>query len=371
MKSIKNQINFERNALSKQDNMLIANLVDVDTKILRYPIHCALYKRFEDTYATYSNHVDLLGKLTELLNDQTSETIDDFIVENPSYSELTKICIAAIFIKKLYNSKDGGTFHVPLGLKSQNYLLKQLTERNLRQKSDKDEDIEERNWVHLLINIVRQGIRQKSVTSENKVKIISFNYDLILENILDNQFSNSENMEGKAWRDYIEILHPHGRCAPLPDEIDNTANLINEWADGIYVIQEDENKIPETIKQDRLRAKEIISTAREIYAAGFSFAGPNCRLLGIADSRAHSPYQSGGFDRKIYYCNWDGNIGLEMSTSRYSHSSEETTKPIFKGIPQTTKTSGSTKVIPQSGTIDRRLGVTDWIKMGVLGEMPG
>ena len=367
MKNIKDQIDFERSHILNQKSNFIETIVNVDTEILTYPIHSALYKRFKNGGGDYFIQISLLASLAELLNKQTSETIDDFIVENPSFSELTKICIASIFMKKLYNPESGKIFHAGLGLNYQTYLLKSLAERNLRQKNNR----KERNWVHLLINIVRQGIRQNSVTKQNKIRVISFNYDLILENILDDQFSNTENMEGKDWRDYFEILHPHGKCEPLSDEIDVATDLINEWADGIYVIQESEDEIPDAIKEDRLRAKEIISNAREIYATGFSFAGPNCRLLGLSESKAHKSIKKGGFNRKIYFCNWDGNLGLELSANKYIYKSAEETKVISPGVGKAFKTTGATEVIPQTGTPEKPLGVSDWIKTGVLGEMPG
>ena len=68
--------------------------------------------------------------------------------------------------------------------------------------------------MHLLINIAREGVRTEAINFENKIKIVTFNYDMVLEYILEKQFSNVSNdliPEGNDWADYIEIAHVHGR----------------------------------------------------------------------------------------------------------------------------------------------------------------
>ena len=89
---------------------------------------------------------------------QTADTIDAFIAQNPSVSDIVKIGIANIFFKKLYLRR-GSNEVDPWDLRS-------LTDRYLS---------DERNWVHLLINLVRHGYDSGWVTKENKVKIITFN----------------------------------------------------------------------------------------------------------------------------------------------------------------------------------------------------
>lgn len=57
-----------------------------------------------------------LSAFSKLLYNQTSETIDDFIVENPEYSRLAKIAIASIFMKLCYMFNDDNVearpFHI-------------------------------------------------------------------------------------------------------------------------------------------------------------------------------------------------------------------------------------------------------------------
>ena len=58
-------------------------------------------------------------QLVARLENQTSETIDDFIFQNPDLAEITKISVATIIFKRLY-AKDG---------KGDIYNLKQLDSR--------------------------------------------------------------------------------------------------------------------------------------------------------------------------------------------------------------------------------------------------
>lgn len=337
----------------------IYRAIDHNEEIFSIPIHATVFKTYTGTenYSHFNQQERALEELLGLLSNQTSETIDDFIVENPSYSRITKICIAAVFFKKLYE-KNG-----------KNISLKPLGQRNFKKRKRVGEvgDIyshyNERNWIHLLINIIRQGIRNEKVSPSNKVKIITFNYDMILEKVLDQQFSNSELMRGKSWVDYIEVIHPHGKCAPMLDNLDNVAETISDWASGIFVVQEHESDLPEELLEDRSKAKTYVLAAHEICAAGFSFAAPNCRLLGMQNPWGNLKYFSseGAFDRYFRFCNYDGNYGISRAVNAFE----------FDGNNPNGVSQASNIIDEQPGTPDKPLNVADWIRMGVLGELPG
>ena len=107
-----------------------------------------------------------LRALIDLLDGQTSETIDDFIVENPTYNEILKACIAVEIAKSTYTYNSESREIVP----------KKLAGRFLADKAGRPH----RNWIHLLINLVRQAIRTDQLKDGQKIRIISFNYDGIL-----------------------------------------------------------------------------------------------------------------------------------------------------------------------------------------------
>ena len=56
------------------------------------------------------------------------------------------------------------------------------------------------------------------VNPENKINIVTFNYDTILARAVV-QFSNSQMMQGKDYRDYVEIVHMHGECGELNEPV--------------------------------------------------------------------------------------------------------------------------------------------------------
>jgi hypothetical protein len=274
-------------------------------------------------------------QLVHLLDGQTSETIDDFIVENPSYSEIVKSCIAVEFFKVIYRYSEENSA----------YLIGGLSSRRVGKHG-------ERNWVHLLINIVRQGIREGKVSEKNKIKIITFNYDKILEYILDKQFSNTEKSY-PDYREYIEILHVHGECGSLQDNVANPSEVCRNWAEGIHVVNEPE--IPEEVASIRERAYEIVTSSNELYFCGFSFSGPNCRLLGLETVE----FTRSASRRTITFCNYDGNVGISKSVFKYDTRDGQVGGRI------------ATIVEEEAGTPDRPLGVSDWLKLGSLGELPG
>ncbi len=292
--------------------------------------------------STGTTILEKVKELQKLLDGQTSETIDDFIVENPSYANLTKIGIASQFIQSCYDFNNRQT------------IVQPFSERYYPSGSIPGE----RNWVHLLINIIRHGIRSHSVSPEKKVKIVTFNYDKILEYILEKQFRNTE-YPYRPYTDYIEILHMHGKCGDLKGTLSSPAETCLRWAKGIHVVNEPD--VPEYLKEKRDAAESIIKSAREIYFCGFSFSGPNCKLLGL-----DSP-DAGIETRLISYCNYDGNVGISKTVKKYERGLVfETDKvPISKDHPV------ATRIEEACGSSDKPLGISDWIKQGQLGELPG
>jgi hypothetical protein len=310
----------------------------------RFPIHGATAQRHiskdrRDLDAEAMNQ-DLarIRSLADLLNNQTSETIDDFIVENPSFSDLTKIAIAADFISRSYSLEDGA-------LRLKNFEARYWTTANGDRK---------RNWVHLLINIVRHGIRSGNVTKENKVQIITFNYDTVLELVLSKQFRNTES-NYSSYTDYISIQHVHGECGTLEDICKHPAKTCLDWASNINVVNE--QSVPDKVKMSREFARELTQLASELYFCGFSFSGPNCRLLGLDSPRNFTR------ERTISYCNYDGNVGIQKTVEKFKqHDLSSQVK--IDGAP-------ITHIEEASGTIGAPLEICDWFRLGYLGELPG
>lgn len=281
--------------------------------------------------------LELLSKIEDLLEDQTSETIDDFIVENPAAARLVKIGIATQLFMCSYHYDNNQEKFSPL----------QFQRRSVWNSK-------ERNWVHLLINIVRQGIRSKIVSGQNKVKIVTFNYDGVLERILDAQFSNTE-AGYDDWRSFVDIMHVHGYCGNIDDHVTDPAKTCVEWASNISVVNEQDT--PQALQGVRQNARSAIRNARKIYAAGFAFSRPNLELLAL------NTLNPSGL--KISFCNWDGNAGLRNAVGRLANDLEAR-RPGGARREQVL-----VKMEEASGKRGEELSVSDWFKAGYAGDLPG
>lgn len=273
-----------------------------------------------------------LQDLLRLLKNQTAETIDAFIAENPKSGALAKLMLAAMMLRSSYDPPKAGSGGP---LKARPFSARVLTCEHRPRINGLAPT--ERNWIHLLINLIRHAIDEHRVSSGNKIKLITFNYDTVLERVLIDQFSNREEPLG-SYTDYIEIQHVHGQVGTIEDSCQDPGLVAAEWAKGICVVKD--TQPCEEIANARRRARELISAAQTIYAIGFAFAGPNCRLLGLdKQPRNHL--------RTIKYCNYDGNRGIEEAVKKYTQHPD-----------------------PVAGDWSRPLSVTDYIKAGHLGEPP-
>lgn len=314
----------------------VIEAVRYNASFKRYMIHAAVASQYVDGQAFdtdgFNKDLAKLRQLRELLTNQTSETIDDFIVENPTYSALAKIGIAAAVFSRCFDIDDRVFKPKPF-------------EGRLSGPQ------RTRNWIHLLINIIRHGIRNGEVTEANKVQIITFNYDTLLEYVLERQFENTESRMGHFSR-YVEINHVHGGFDLLEAGGSEPARTVLSWANKIHVVNQAD--MSDEVNVARTRAQDQIRRAANIYAVGFSFAGPNCRRIGL-DKIGDPRLPDGPVSRRIHFCNYDGNAGLKSAVEKFE----------LHGI------SAQVTINEAAGTVDRPLGVVDWIKSGHLGELPG
>jgi len=275
------------------------------------------------------------------LTGQTADTIDAFIAENPSVSLIVKIAIANIFFDRLYSRSKTST--IP------SWALNPLTDRMLG-----EEEKAERNWVHLLINLARHAYKNEWVSEQNKLKIITFNYDTVLETILDTAFSNTE-LDLPDWTELIEIKHMHGCMPRLAPEVSNPFKTTAEMATAIEVATEPDPRAE--VVADREIAKTWVEASTQIYACGFAFAGPNCRLLGLDRDIALLPPG----ERYIKFCNYDGNPGITNSASRYG---------VFDPNKQVGHAGLRKLLIESRPNPGDKLSITNWFYRGVPGELP-
>ena len=283
-----------------------------------------------------------MRRLARLLDNQTSQTIDDFIAINPDTARLTKIGVAAVLFHHLYQKRNA------------TWKLKPLSTRYLK-KSPNEKNSDRRNWVHHLINLVRHENFEKSTGEQAKVRIISFNYDGILEHILDRQFNNTGHEFG-PWRDYIEIVHPHGFMGELDEEIENPEKVIEVWAESINVVKE--SNPSEEVTTARATAKKWILSASDIYMVGFALSGPNAEMLGLGQQKTNS--------QNWHIANYDGSPGLRRTIEGYVKASVDEQTIDYR---EEYRIYGITH-FPEVGTKDDPLHIDTWFEIGAAGQMP-
>lgn len=320
------------------DNQWIAESHSDLMKFYETPIHSTIGLAKKNLKGTrfdmdeFRNDMSLLWKLENLLANQTSDSIDDFIIQNPNLADFAKVAIASVIFLCCYRaSNETRALHIkPLAARRTDQLFE-------RQK--KDTDISERNWVHHLINIAREKYYQGAPEVEKRMRIITFNYDTVLEHVLDAQFRNTEHKYG-PYTDYFHILHVHGRCGLLSPEFRGKAHeMIEEWAQGIHVVRDE--AVAADVEVDRALAAQWVSKARYIHCVGFSFATANVKLLGLDKSESIC---------KLNYCNFNGSVGVKMNAAKCI--------------------GGFRDVVEDRNDDSRPLRVSDWFATGYAGELP-
>jgi hypothetical protein len=296
----------------------------------------------------------LVAQLIAFLQGQTCETIDDLIMMNVSRSSELKRLVAYSIFDSLYTFRE------------QKYALNSLANRTSKPRQDywhrnqaiTHEKSGRRNWIHQLINIARaQGVR---APNGSKIKIVSFNYDGILEHVLADKWNNAEAIESE-YTDVFEIYHPHGLF-----EIPNTDlnfseayRTLDRWADSVRVVRETLENIQKN--EESLSIKKLknwVQSASDVYALGFAFANSNCELLGIKPMHFNNMIRDdGGYRaRRLHFLNFDDSYGLRARAEIYSYMDRGGITSSFLDEHRPTKSEF--------------LHLDEAISSGLLGEMP-
>jgi len=137
----------------------------------------------------------------------------------------------------------------------------------------------EDHWLQYLWNLM--GDVPKAEFQNNQLKIVSFNYDRVIEQYFQTVLENSYGIdykEASELRKAIEIIHVYGNLQDLDVRAYGAkpANL-TDVADCIRVIPEARDANGVLFK----KAKELIVWADKICFIGFGFDSTNVRRLGF------------------------------------------------------------------------------------------
>ncbi len=156
----------------------------------------------------------------------------------------------------------------------------------LAEQENLDRMFDEGNWYEYLFQALDTDFEG---FGNNKLSIITFNYDRSIETYLFNslKYSFNENDETVTKTlSKIPILHLHGKIGNLPwqnksenrDYEETTDNFkIKQSAEGIKIIHEVEKS------EVFLHARELMSDAEHIYFLGFGYHSENIKRLKISE----------------------------------------------------------------------------------------
>jgi hypothetical protein len=226
--------------------------------------YLSIYKRFiSDNYqnSDFDNH-PYIKKLTHLIDTfkkSSTSSIDLFLSRNNSFYEIGKQVISFILA-------------------------------NYEMESKFREDIIDRkyDWYFALYNLLTKDIvKSDDITkfNDNKISIVTFNYDRSFEHFLHESLLNSFISKRSEINNIIKkfrIIHVYGKLASLPWEdnygvaykASHLKQSSDEYASNIKIIYEERESAKEEITT-------LISESKNIFFLGFGYAQENLEAIGL------------------------------------------------------------------------------------------
>lgn len=202
---------------------------------------------------------DQVADFHERLSRSETSSIDDFLESNAEYREIGKLCIAA-----------------------------HLTVWGPASKIEPHPD---RHWYRYLWERMRQGARASEEFRENRVRIITYNYDTSLEryfaSVLQHTFPDlaaAGSESAKALRaSVLPIVHLHGSLGESADQVFsvsdrmtlNSLDFYRQASAGIRIVHDDKPT------DDYGRAHEWLREAEVICFLGFGYHPTNVKRLDV------------------------------------------------------------------------------------------
>lgn len=207
-----------------------------------------------------------LQEFASALERSASPSIDVFLEGRPDFLDIGKAVIAGVLIP--YENE------IELFTRYEASLV----DENLRRA---------RRWYDYLLNRMTTG--KPEDFTENKLSILTFNYDRSLEHFLLVALQNRYNIgptQAAQFLAAIPIIHLHGQLGQLGEKLDLDAGMrpydgaiapatIKLAAAGISVVHEDIGHYPQFT-----RANDLLRAADQIWILGFGYLERNIKRLG-------------------------------------------------------------------------------------------
>jgi hypothetical protein len=234
-------------------------ILDLDDR-RKVLLHTGFPPRLHDIARGDEWNLALLKSMTDPLSIQTvaqsfrehlvQQNLDDFVRDHPALTSVVSTLITTTLMLSMYRKDSDDSAWV---------LRPELQKAKLPPAED---------WMRLFV-----GIARPNSSAENKLSIISFNYDSLLERSMRMYWSGSERKH-VAIDDAVEFIYPHGRFSDLPERISSIEQFLNKQASQLRLGDSRDDVA-------RSRAGQLVSEADKIFSVGFSFSADNIALLGL------------------------------------------------------------------------------------------
>jgi hypothetical protein len=201
---------------------------------------------------------------------------------------------------------------------------------------------------------------KNTLDSRGKIKIVTFNYDGIIEYVLNKKWANAEVI-GVKYTDVFDIYHAHGYMPIQNDRLnhDQAIETIINWSKEVRVVGEGlTDEVQQRLHEEREVIRESLRQCSDIRALGFAFGKANCELLGFSESTASNSLRKGNVFKSttMHFLNFDDSYGLRARAMKYCSKDRG-------GIE-------SSYLVEHRPTRSDFLHLDDAISLGLLGEMP-
>lgn len=244
-----------------------------------FPLGVKLKRDIIDYFSSGSNRqalasmhsipVDFQLKFCDELKNSSLASIDSWLEGRPEYTELGKTAICFQIGKQEYRGR--------------------LEDRY-------DGHGSQSGWYHVLWQKMKAGAKTLKDLSENRISIVTYNYDRSLEEFLMKSAKATFGRSQEQCAEYlnkIPIIHVHGqtgyldwqanpRSLPVKHYAGDSMDweIAQECAKGIYIVH-DSDEGP-----NYKSARDLISKASAIYFLGFGYAYENLQRLSDGNENA-------------------------------------------------------------------------------------
>lgn len=245
------------------------------------------FDSFIDTISTsdFNRLNNFWDDFVKSAQNSSQKSIDLFVYNNPSMSDLGKLYVSWAILKSMYKRnryKDSYKKDVEV----YNLLTRWRDARN-------------DNWITDFANVYQQGCRGARELQQNRISVVTFNYESVFIDAVEFFLRKTERFSDVTTADLPACFSVYGTFPSLPERFGRSefSHFISQCANNIFFIQERRENNDKILK-----IRQKIMSAEYIYLLGFAADPENFRIIGLEDSPA-----------KKIAMNYDGNMLVQQN----------------------------------------------------------